>query len=56
MLPTYVFQMADADLNIIHVDPTYGGATHDNFIFEHGVIKDHLEDLTNAGENTFLLG
>lgn len=30
----YIFvQITDADLNILNVDPTYGGATHDSFIF-----------------------
>ncbi|KAJ8711814.1 hypothetical protein PYW08_008768 [Mythimna loreyi] len=48
--------ITDADLNILHVDPTYGGATHDSFIFNYGVIKDHLEALTNAGEEVVLLG
>nr|XP_049706058.1 putative nuclease HARBI1 [Helicoverpa armigera] len=40
--------ITDADLNILHVDPTYGGATHDSFIFNYSAIKDHLEALTNA--------
>ncbi|KAL4720655.1 hypothetical protein ACJJTC_018850 [Scirpophaga incertulas] len=48
--------ITDADLNILHVDSTYGGATHDSFIFNHCVIKDHLEALTNAGEEVTLLG
>lgn len=38
------------------MDPTYGGATHDSFIFNHSVIKDNLEELTNAGEQVALLG
>ncbi|KAL0810556.1 hypothetical protein ABMA28_010676 [Loxostege sticticalis] len=48
--------ITDADLNILNVDPTYGGATHDSFIFNHCIIKDHLEALTNAGEEVVLLG
>ncbi|KAL4706362.1 hypothetical protein ACJJTC_016656 [Scirpophaga incertulas] len=48
--------ITDADLNILHVDSTYGGATHDSFIFNYCVIKDNLEALTNAGEEVTLLG
>ncbi|XP_052750889.1 putative nuclease HARBI1 [Galleria mellonella] len=46
----------DADLNIIHVDATYGGATHDSFIFNNSDIKNHLEELVGAGETVYLLG
>ncbi|KAM3957345.1 putative nuclease HARBI1 [Aphomia sociella] len=48
--------IADADLNILHVDPSYGGATHDSFIFNYGTIKTHLEDVINSGEVVYLLG
>ncbi|XP_049866795.1 putative nuclease HARBI1 [Pectinophora gossypiella] len=48
--------ITDADLNILHVDPTYGGATHDSFIFNHCDVRNHLEALTNAGEEVVLLG
>ncbi|RVE44544.1 hypothetical protein evm_010810 [Chilo suppressalis] len=48
--------ITDADLNILHVDPTFGGATHDSFIFNYSIIKDHLHMLTNNGEEVVLLG
>ncbi|XP_045449952.1 putative nuclease HARBI1 [Melitaea cinxia] len=46
----------DCDLNILHVDATFGGATHDSFIFNNSVIQHHLEQLNNAGETAYLLG
>ncbi|XP_052747820.1 putative nuclease HARBI1 [Galleria mellonella] len=46
----------DADLNILHVDVTFGGATHDSFVFTNSIIKDHLEKLHNNGEVVYLLG
>ncbi|CAG4993550.1 unnamed protein product [Colias eurytheme] len=46
----------DADLNIIHVDATYGGATHDSLIFNNCIIRDHLEQLVQTGESVYLLG
>lgn len=46
----------DPDLNIIHVDVTFGGATHDSFIFNSSVIRPHLEQLNNSGETAILLG
>ncbi|KAF9411328.1 hypothetical protein HW555_009828 [Spodoptera exigua] len=46
----------DPDLNIMHVDVTFGGATHDSFIFNNSVIKTHLEQLNNTGETVYLLG
>ncbi|XP_041972278.1 putative nuclease HARBI1 [Aricia agestis] len=46
----------DCDLNILHVDATFGGATHDSFIFNNTVIQHHLEQINNAGETAYLLG
>ncbi|KAF9795289.1 hypothetical protein SFRURICE_004661, partial [Spodoptera frugiperda] len=46
----------DPDLNIMHVDVTFGGATHDSFIFNNSYIKTHLEQLNNTGETVYLLG
>lgn len=46
----------DSELNILHVDATFGGATHDNFIFNNTVIKGHLEQLHQTGETVYLLG
>nr|XP_049692948.1 putative nuclease HARBI1 [Helicoverpa armigera]XP_049693305.1 putative nuclease HARBI1 [Helicoverpa armigera]XP_049694269.1 putative nuclease HARBI1 [Helicoverpa armigera]XP_049694270.1 putative nuclease HARBI1 [Helicoverpa armigera] len=46
----------DPDLNIMHVDVTFGGATHDSFVFNNSVIKTHLEQLNSTGETVYLLG
>ncbi|XP_059055881.1 putative nuclease HARBI1 isoform X1 [Achroia grisella] len=46
--------IADSNLKIMNIDASYGGATHDAFIWEHSEIKDHLESL--QGETTYLLG
>ncbi|XP_059048272.1 putative nuclease HARBI1 [Achroia grisella] len=46
--------IADSNLKIMNIDASYGGATHDAFIWEHNEIKDHLESL--QGETTYLLG
>lgn len=43
-------------LNILHVDVTFGGATHDSFVFSNSIIKQHLEAIHNAGEIVYLLG
>lgn len=51
----FALQINDCDLNILHVDATFGGATHDSFIFNNTVIKHHLEQLNNAGETAYLL-
>ncbi|CAG4993605.1 unnamed protein product [Colias eurytheme] len=51
-----VQMFTDADLNIIHVDATYGGATHDSLIFNNCIIRDHLEQLVQTGESVYLLG
>lgn len=40
---------------MLHADQTYGGATHDSFIFNYSVLWDHLEALTNAGKEVVLL-
>lgn len=57
-MPIYILfvQINDADLNILHVDATYGGATHDSFVFSNSIIKSHLETLSNNGEIVYLLG
>ena len=43
-------------MNILNVDATFGGATHDSFIFNQHPIKSHLLDLFNRGETGYLLG
>ncbi|XP_041977650.1 putative nuclease HARBI1 isoform X1 [Aricia agestis] len=45
--------ICDADMQIISVDASFGGATHDSFIWNDHPIKQHLENLQ---ESTWLLG
>lgn len=40
-------------MQITSVDASYGGATHDSFIWNQHPLKTHLENLT---ESTWLLG
>ncbi|XP_041977654.1 putative nuclease HARBI1 isoform X2 [Aricia agestis] len=44
--------ICDADMQIISVDASFGGATHDSFIWNDHPIKQHLENLQ---ESTWLL-
>ncbi|KOB64526.1 Uncharacterized protein OBRU01_24126, partial [Operophtera brumata] len=44
--------ICDSDCVILNVDASYGGATHDAFIWTQCEIKGHLESLT---ETTYLL-
>lgn len=54
--PFNLFQISDADLNILYVDVKFGGATHDSFVFSNTAIKEHLETLNRNGERVYLLG
>ncbi|KAL0809470.1 hypothetical protein ABMA28_011640 [Loxostege sticticalis] len=47
--------ICDVHRNILNVDASYGGATHDSFIWSHHEIKAHLESLQNE-ETLYLLG
>ncbi|XP_064292640.1 putative nuclease HARBI1 isoform X2 [Plodia interpunctella] len=51
-----VLIICDSDLNILSVDASFGGASHDSFIWNQHPIKDHLTQLINAGESAYLLG
>ncbi|KAG6439701.1 hypothetical protein O3G_MSEX001003, partial [Manduca sexta] len=46
----------DAELNILHVDVTFGGATHDSFVLTNTRVKEHIENLNSNGEIVYLLG
>ncbi|KAL0879735.1 hypothetical protein ABMA27_003448 [Loxostege sticticalis] len=46
--------ICDSDCVILNVDASYGGATHDAFIWSASEIKGHLESLQT--ETTYLLG
>lgn len=41
----FVLQICDAECYITNADASYGGATHDCFIWSHHEIKTHLESL-----------
>ncbi|XP_037962511.2 putative nuclease HARBI1 [Plutella xylostella] len=45
--------ICDANMYIYSVDASYGGATHDSFIWNQHPVKQYLE---NLNENTWLLG
>ncbi|XP_050673442.1 putative nuclease HARBI1 [Leptidea sinapis] len=47
--------ICDANCNIISLDASYGGATHDSFIWQNSEICDHLESLTNTTDETAIL-
>ncbi|KAJ0176455.1 hypothetical protein K1T71_007634 [Dendrolimus kikuchii] len=51
-----VMIISDADLKILSVDASFGGATHDSFVWNQHPIKQHLTNLNNNGENVYLLG
>ncbi|XP_045506318.1 putative nuclease HARBI1 [Colias croceus] len=48
--------ICDSDLNILNVDATFGGATHDAYIWRNSEINNHLQQLHNNGESIWLLG
>lgn len=49
-------QICDADLNILSVDSSFGGASHDTFVWNQNRVKNYIINLVNAGERVFLLG
>lgn len=51
----FKFQICDAQLNITHVDASYGGAAHDSFVWNQSSIKRIMEGLSNR-ERCWLLG
>ncbi|KAL4719983.1 hypothetical protein ACJJTC_002075, partial [Scirpophaga incertulas] len=51
-----VMIICDADLNILSVDASFGGATHDSFIWNQHPIRRHLIQLNDAGEEVYFLG
>lgn len=42
-------------MQIISVDASHGGATHDSFIWANHPLRSHLEELSNI-ENIWFLG
>ncbi|XP_026737329.1 putative nuclease HARBI1 isoform X2 [Trichoplusia ni] len=51
-----VMIIADSDLRILSVDASFGGASHDSFVWNQHPVKQHLIELNNNGETVFLLG
>ncbi|CAG5019536.1 unnamed protein product [Parnassius apollo] len=51
-----VLIICDADLNILSVDASFGGASHDSFIWNQHPVKNHIISLLSSGENVYLLG
>ncbi|XP_060804390.1 putative nuclease HARBI1 [Amyelois transitella] len=47
--------ICDAEMQIMSVDASHGGATHDSFIWANHPLKTHLGHLSNL-ENTWFLG
>ncbi|XP_041971331.1 putative nuclease HARBI1 [Aricia agestis] len=44
--------ICDSELNILSVDASHGGATHDSFIWNHHPLKSHLENLHQVQNDT----
>ncbi|CAH0720890.1 unnamed protein product, partial [Brenthis ino] len=51
-----VLLICDAKLTILHVDASFGGASHDSYVWNQCVIKAFLEGLERNGERLWLLG
>ncbi|XP_026330041.1 putative nuclease HARBI1 [Hyposmocoma kahamanoa] len=49
-------KICDSELNILHVDASYGGASHDSFVWNQSPVKSFLERLESIGEGCWLLG
>lgn len=51
-----LLQICDSDLNILSIDASFGGATHDAYIWRQSEIPGHLQQLHHSGESIWLLG
>ncbi|CAG9094750.1 unnamed protein product [Plutella xylostella] len=51
-----VMIICDADLNILCVDASFGGASHDSHVWNQHPVKEHLINLQRTGERVALLG
>ncbi|CAG5001883.1 unnamed protein product [Parnassius apollo] len=52
----YYKWICDSDLNIINIDASFSGATHDAHIWKNSQISQQLQELHNRGEAVWLLG
>ncbi|CAH0731374.1 unnamed protein product, partial [Brenthis ino] len=48
--------ICDSDLNILNIDASFGGASHDAYMWKNGEIQSHLQELHSRGENVWFLG
>ncbi|XP_063838174.1 putative nuclease HARBI1 [Ostrinia nubilalis] len=48
--------ICDAELNVLHVDASYGGASHDSHVWNRSALEAHMRSLAEAGEVCWLLG
>lgn len=48
--------MCDDQYRIINVNPKFGGANHDSFIWENSNVNDYMQSLHQRGEMVWLLG
>ncbi|XP_045767780.1 putative nuclease HARBI1 [Maniola jurtina] len=48
--------ICDVNLNILHVDASYGGACHDSHVWNRSALEAHMQSLNEAGEACWLLG
>ncbi|KAL0879511.1 hypothetical protein ABMA27_003253 [Loxostege sticticalis] len=51
-----VQMICDSDGKIINLNPKYGGATHDAFIWENSEVNNFMQRLHQNNEHTWLLG
>ncbi|XP_072934991.1 uncharacterized protein [Epargyreus clarus] len=51
-----VQMVCDSNLKIINVNPKFGGATHDSFIWASSKVEPYLRGLHQNGEHVWLLG
>lgn len=53
----FLFQICDADMEILSINPRYGGSSHDSFVWNNSYIKQLLKnEYSNGARNSFLLG
>ncbi|GBP73421.1 hypothetical protein EVAR_21377_1 [Eumeta japonica] len=48
--------ICDNNLKILSVNPKYGGASHDNFIFTYSLANTYLNQIYESGERGWLIG
>lgn len=52
----FFFQVCDDEYRIISVNPKFGGANHDSFIWENSDLNTYIQSLHQNGEMVWLLG